>query len=252
MTQSLLAFTPGFNRPSVDPELKVSLVVPTLNEARNLPLFCAELPEGLHELILVDGRSTDGTVDVARHLRPDVKVVLETASGKGAALQAGFAVATGDIVIMIDADGSTDPREIPLFIDKLVHGYDYVKGSRFAEGGGSSDITFLRKLGNDVLCGVVNKLWGVRYTDLCYGYAAFRRECLPLIDVDCSGFEVETLMNIRARTAGLRVAEVPSFERDRLNGNSNLQVIRDGLRILRTIVTEWARSRASRYVGGRS
>jgi glycosyltransferase involved in cell wall biosynthesis len=217
---------------------KVSVVVPTLNEARNLPHVFAALPDDLHEVIVVDGRSTDDTVAVAQRLRPDVRIVLEQRRGKGAALAAGFAAVTGDIIVMLDADGSADPAEIPRFVAALVNGADFVKGSRFAQGGGSSDITVSRRLGNLALNGLVNSLYGTSYSDLCYGYNAFWTSCLPYIRVDCTGFEVETLINVRIAKAGLVIHEVPSFERDRIHGESNLNAISDGLRVLRTIGTE--------------
>jgi glycosyltransferase involved in cell wall biosynthesis len=140
----------------------VSVVIPALNEERNLPHVFAALPEGIDEVILVDGGSVDDTVAVARQLRPDVVVVQQTRTGKGNALACGFAACTGDIIVMIDADGSTDPAEIPLFVAKLMAGDDFVKGSRFDKGGHSHDITKLRKLGNDGLNLVVNVLFASR------------------------------------------------------------------------------------------
>ncbi|RMH69807.1 MAG: glycosyltransferase family 2 protein [Actinomyces sp.] len=217
---------------------KVSVIVPTLNEAENLPIVFGMLPDGLHEVIVVDGRSTDDTIEVAKRLRPDVKIVLEERPGKGHALAAGFAAATGDILVMLDADGSADPAEIERYIQPLLEGADFAKGSRFLPGGGSSDITPLRRLGNAVLCGITNHWFGTSYSDLCYGYNAFWRHCLPAMDVDCAGFEVETLINIRIAKAGLKIAEVPSFEFDRIHGESNLNAFKDGLRVLRTILKE--------------
>lgn len=220
---------------------RISVVVPTLNEAANVPHVLAELPTDLHEVIVVDGRSTDGTVEAARACRPDVKIVLEPRRGKGAALQAGFAAASGEVIVMLDADGSADPAEIPRFLDALLAGADVAKGTRFDAGGGSDDITGLRQAGNHVLNGIVNLLFATGYTDLCYGYNAFWRRCLSSMQVDCSGFEVETLINIRVARAGLRVAEVPSVERERIHGDSNLRTFRDGTRVLRTIVRERVR-----------
>jgi len=223
--------------PARSPLPRVSVVVPTLNEAANLPHVFAELPD-VHEVILVDGFSTDGTIDVARRLRPDIRVVTTDVRGKGAALRAGFDAAQGDLVVMLDADGSADPREIDAFVAALKAGADFAKGSRFVDGGGSADITPLRQLGNRALNGIVNLLYGTGYSDLCYGYNAFWRHCLPHMNVDCSGFEVETLINIRIARAGLAVAEVPSFKRERIHGASNLRTFRDGLRVLRTICRE--------------
>jgi glycosyltransferase involved in cell wall biosynthesis len=214
------------------------VVIPTLNEAENLPHVFACLPPGLHEVILVDGNSTDGTVAVAQSLRPDVKVLMQTGHGKGNALAAGFAACTGDIVVTLDGDGSADATEIPRFVAALCNGADFVKGSRFAQGGGSSDITLIRRYGNRALNLLVNALYRTSYTDLCYGYNAFWAACLPYLHVDCDGFEVETLINVRIAKAGLVVHEVPSYERDRIHGRSNLHSVRDGTRVLRTIWLE--------------
>ncbi len=217
---------------------RVSVVVPALNEAENLPHVFATLPRWIHEVVLVDGNSTDDTVAVAKRLRPGLRVVRQRGSGKGDALAEGFAACTGEIIVMIDADGSTDGREIVRFVGALVAGADYAKGSRFLNGGGSDDITAGRRLGNFVLSSLVNLLFRTRYTDLCYGYNAFWAGHLDTLAPDCAGFEVETLMNIRAAKAGLRVHEIPSHERHRLHGTSNLRTFRDGWRVLRTIVSE--------------
>lgn len=218
--------------------MRVSVVIPTLNEAENLPHVFAQLPAALHEVVLVDGHSVDDTVEVARRLRPDIRVVRQARRGKGDALACGFSACTGDAIVMMDADGSTDPSEIPRFVAALAEGADFAKGSRCLPGGGSADLTWLRSAGNKFLSFAVNLLYGTKYTDLCYGYNAFRLSCLESLFVDCPGFEVETLINIRIARLGLKVAEVPSFEGRRINGMSNLRPIRDGLRILRVIVRE--------------
>lgn len=217
---------------------RISVVIPTLNEAANLPHVLERIPQYVHEVILVDGHSTDCTVNVALSIRPDIKVVYQTGRGKGNALACGFDAVTGNIVVMLDADGSTDPKEIPIFIDRLRGGADLVKGSRFLSRGGSEDLTAIRNFGNRALNGLVNALYRTDYTDLCYGYNAFWSRHLPVLQPDSDGFEVETLMNIRAAKAGLAVAEVPSFERNRIHGESKLNARRDGTRVLKTIVTE--------------
>ncbi|MGW8381075.1 glycosyltransferase family 2 protein [Streptomyces sp. ODS28] len=217
---------------------RVSVVIPAMNEAENLPYVFKTLPEWIHEVVLVDGRSTDDTVAVARELRPDVVVVPQRGKGKGDALITGFAASTGDIVVMTDADGSMDGQEIVSYVSALVGGADFAKGSRFANGGGTDDMTPIRKLGNAVLTTVVNRKFGARYTDLCYGYNAFWRHCLDEITLDCTGFEVETLMNIRVVKAGLKVQEIPSHEFERIHGTSNLRAVRDGLRVLKVILRE--------------
>ena len=150
----------------------------------------------------------------------------------------GFAAARGDVIVMFDGDGSASADEIPRFVHALEEGADLAKGSRFIDGGGSADFTPLRRLGNGFLRRTVNLLFGTKYTDLCYGYNAIWADCLPELRLDCTGFEFESLLNIRAARAGLDVREVPSYERLRLQGESNLHAVRDGFRILRLILHE--------------
>jgi glycosyltransferase involved in cell wall biosynthesis len=228
---------------------RVSVVIPTYNEAKNLPHVFALLPEDVYEVIVVDGCSIDDTIDVARALRPDVKIVLQNRRGKGNAMACGFAAVTGDVIVMLDADGSADPREIPRFVAALTDGADFAKGTRFANGGGSSDITRVRAWGNRWLNRAANLLFGTRYTDLCYGYNAFWTRCLEVLALDASdrgkdqrmwgdGFEIETIINTRVAKARLRIVEVPSFEFERRFGLSNLNTWRDGLRVLRALIVE--------------
>ena len=216
---------------------RVSVVIPARNEARNIPYVFSRMPEAIYEVILVDGHSTDGTIDAAIESYPEICIVAQSGFGKGDALRAGFAAATGDIIVTLDADGSADPAEIPRYVESLAS-CDFAKGSRFIDGGGSEDITLVRRLGNRALCAAVNRLYATGYSDLCYGYNAFWAECLPYLALDCDGFEVETLLNIRAASSCLRVAEVPSYESKRLHGKSNLRTFRDGFRVLSTIGRE--------------
>jgi glycosyltransferase involved in cell wall biosynthesis len=217
---------------------RISVVIPALNEEKNLPHVLSRLPSCLYEVILVDGRSTDDTVSVARSAYPGLRVLTQTGRGKGNALVCGFAACRGDIVVMLDADGSGRPEEILRFVDALMSGADMAKGSRFTAGGGTADITRVRRVGNRMIGGLVNLLFATHYTDLCYGYNAFWTRALEQLRVECAGFEVETLINIRAAKAGLRIIEVPSFEDTRIYGTSNLRAFRDGMRILRVIVRE--------------
>ncbi len=220
---------------------RVTVVIPTLNEAANLPHVFSRLPAELFEVVLVDGGSTDDTVDVARQLWPGVRVIAQTRQGKGNALLCGFAAARGDVIVMLDADGSADPSEIDRFVAALVAGADFAKGSRFLPEGGSSDITPVRRLGNWILSRAVNVLFGTRYTDLCYGYNAFWADRLPEVPDDCDGFEIETMINIRIAQAGLDIVEVPSFEYERIHGQSNLNAVRDGWRIFKVIFAQRTR-----------
>ncbi|HEX7881340.1 MAG TPA: glycosyltransferase family 2 protein [Afipia sp.] len=233
----------ALGRPLMMP--RVSFVVPTLNEAKNLPWLLPRIPTWAHEVIIVDGRSTDDTVAVARGLREDVKVVMEPRRGKGAALQAGFRAATGDIIVMIDADGSMVPEEAIVFVGALIAGADLVKGSRFLQGAGTDDMSTFRMLGNWGLTLMVRILYGGSFSDLCYGYMAFWTKHVPTLNCDCDGFEIETLINVRALKNELNIVEVASFEAPRISGLSNLRAIPDGWRVLKTILREKVRSPVS-------
>ena len=225
---------------------KISVVVPAMNEEKNIGQVLTELPDGLHEVILVDGNSKDGTIEAARQAYPEIRVTSQSGRGKGDAFRTGFAAVTGNLIVMLDADGSADPAEIVRFVEALEAGADFAKGSRYMEGGGSADITKLRSVGNTVLSGTANMLHGTEFTDLCYGYNAFWARCLPFISLDVPGFEVETLINLRMASAGLKIVEVPSYEKLRMHGESNLNTFRDGFRVLGTIFREARRRRTLR------
>ena len=244
-------------RNTIDP--LVSIVVPALNEALNLAAVLPQLPP-VHEVILVDGGSVDGTVRAARRAMPDIITVLQRRRGKGNALAAGFARATGDIVVMFDADGSADPAEIERFVEALKAGADFAKGSRNAPGGGSGDITTVRHLGNRFLNGIFNTIFRTRYSDLCYGFNAFWADLVPLLGLpDPStgapangkmlwgdGFEIETVISCRFAAAKVAITEVPSVEKQRMFGESNLHAVSDGLRVLVTLLAEWRRAWGTR------
>lgn len=247
--------------------VRVSVVIPAMNEAKNLPHVLSQIPSWVHEVVLVDGHSVDGTVMVAQALWPNrhvvfherrrktnatavvmherrgkgvsLRLVMQERRGKGAALQSGFAAATGDIIVMLDADGSTGPSEIAAYVGALVSGADFAKGSRFLQGGGTTDMPIHRRLGNAAFVAMVRILIGGQYTDLCYGYNAFWSWTVPWLQLNGDGFEIETMMNIRALQAGLKVVEVPSFEEPRIHGEGNLRTFPDGFKVLKTIWHEW-------------
>lgn len=236
----------------MDAGVRVSVIVPTLNEADNVTQVLPAIPLWVDEVLLVDGGSTDGTIDAARAARPGIRIMTELRPGKGVALQSGWRAATGDIIVTLDADGSTDPCEIPAFVGLLLAGADMVKGSRFLHGGGTDDMGPLRRSGNWALTRLVRMLYGGHYSDLCYGYNAFWRDTATYFDGDADGFEIETFMNVRALRHDLKVAEVPSFERSRIHGQSNLRTFSDGWRVLRTIFREYEVPRSARAVAATS
>ncbi len=236
----------------------VSLVLPCFNEAENLEAVFAKIPSFVTEVLLVDGGSTDDSVARAIALRPDISVLNQHAPGKGLALIIGLLAATGDIVVMADTDCSTDLDEMIDFVVALESGADLAKGTRHLPPGGSDDFTKIRRMGNWLLVRTVNTLFGTKWTDLAYGYAAFWTDMIDKIglqeiyDIEIKladdndrrprayghGFEIETLLFCRTGWSGYAVAEVPSHERERMHGTSNLSAIKDGFRVLHGIRNE--------------
>ncbi|HCI80912.1 MAG TPA: glycosyl transferase [Ktedonobacter sp.] len=221
-------------------QARVSIVIPAHNEAENLPYLLPRIPDWVHEIILVNDHSTDATEEAARRLLPTIRIIHTETSrrGKGAALHAGFAAVTGDIIVMMDADGSSNPDELPRFVEALLAGAYLAKGSRFIGDGGSSDITNLRRFGSRGLIWIANLLFGAHFTDMFCGFNAFWKDCLDFFEVDCTGFEIEALLHLRVCKANLEIVEVPSFEHARIHGISKFRTFRDGWRVLKMIVQE--------------
>jgi glycosyltransferase involved in cell wall biosynthesis len=222
-------------------EKRISIVVPTLNECPNIKDVFSNIPEFIDEIVVVDGNSNDGTRDEIKKYRNDAKIIIENRRGKGQALKTGFANASGDIVVIMDADGSHNMKEMPLLLEPVLDGYDVSQGSRMLPSGGSEDITPLRSIGNKIFVSLVNYMYGSQYTDLCYGYRAFKKEAIEKMNCKRNGFDIETEQSIRIAKAGIKVKEIPSFEASRKHGNSNLNSFRDGWKILDVIIMEYVK-----------
>jgi glycosyltransferase involved in cell wall biosynthesis len=233
-----------FNRPRELVELldmgRISVLVPAFNEAKNIAVLMNDLTElpWIDEVVVIDG-STDETAQIARAL--GARIIIQNGKGKGGALRQAFeAEYVGDIIVTVDADGSNRIEEIPRLVEQIIDGADIAKGSRFLKGGGSSDLTWARKIGNRLFLALVNRLWLTHYTDLCYGFVAYRKSALAKLApvLESNYFEIETEIFIKANKLGLKVVEVPSIELSRQYGNSKLRGVHDGMRILKTILHE--------------
>ncbi|MBU4437272.1 MAG: glycosyltransferase family 2 protein, partial [Candidatus Altiarchaeota archaeon] len=163
---------------------RISVIIPTLNEEKNLPKVLEKLPDYVDEVLIVDGHSKDKTVEVAKKF--GARVVYDDV-GKGSALRVGMKEVTGDIIIMMDADCSHIPSEIGLLVAGIQSGFDICMGSRFIQGGGTEDMTLLRKFGNKFFVSLVNLLWGTNYSDLCYGYRSLRKDCIDKLNLESDG-----------------------------------------------------------------
>jgi len=228
---------------------EVGVIIPTLNEEKNIENVLFNLKnEGYYNILVIDGKSKDKTALIASE--NGVKVVLQNGKGKGSAIREGLnnGYLDADAVVMMDADGSMDPKEIHKYVKALNSGADVVKGSRFMKGGYSYDISLLRRIGNMLMVTVVNLLWSAKYTDLCYGFAAFNKKAIKTLipHLKSQDFEIETEIFLKALDLGLVVTEVPSTEFVRKNGQSNLNSFRDGFKIFRKIAEEFVNSLSKR------
>lgn len=207
---------------------RISAIICTLNEEQSLPHVLPKVPEWVDEVLLVDGHSTDRTVEVARKLCPEIKVLYQPGKGKGDGLKYGVQQATGDIIVTLDGDGETNPEDIPRFIEPLLNGHDLAKGSRLVYGR-PPNMSWHRWIGNKVLAITSNLLHGTKYTDICSGYNAFWKGAFQRLRLTHDGFEMEQEMLVKAKKVGLKVAEVNHYDAGRLGSTSKVSVIKQGL-----------------------
>jgi glycosyltransferase involved in cell wall biosynthesis len=219
----------------------VSIIIPVINEVENIPLVLPRIPsmQEIGEIILVDGGSRDGTVEAAKTVLPTVHIVRQGGTGKSDAVRCGVQASRGEYVLILDADGSHDPSDIPRFIDFAKSGYDLVKGSRLLPGGGSHDETWLRRALVRLTDIVANALWGTDFTDIVFGMFLIHRQRFLDLRLTSNGFAIETQCMARSMQRGYRIKEIPVIERPRLRGRSHLSIFRDGWYIGSTVFVEF-------------
>jgi glycosyltransferase involved in cell wall biosynthesis len=217
--------------------MRVSIIIPTLNEEKNLGYVLPRIPKvpEIVEFILADAHSSDNTIPIAKALLPEIKAVFQDGKGKGNAILCAAKAATGDYFLILDGDGSQRPEEIPLYIEKAKEGYDLVKGGRFMPGGGTEDGTLFRKIIVRTANTVANVVWRTRFSDICYGMFLINRQKYLNLAIESTGFNIEWELMIKAKRKGLRIVEIPSRERKRIYGKTNIHYLRDGSMIARTV-----------------
>jgi glycosyltransferase involved in cell wall biosynthesis len=223
---------------NINKKMRISIVIPTLNEEKNLPIVLRDIKESsqnIDEIVVVDGYSKDKTVEIAKKF--GAKIIYDNI-GKGSALRKGMEQAKGDIIVMMDADCSNLSSELGLLIEGIKAGFDACFGSRFIQGGGTEDMPWYRMLGNKFFVLLVNLFWGMNYSDLCYGYRSFSKKCIKKLKLESDGFGIETEISIKAAKNKLKILEIPSFEKNRMYGEGKLRTFEDGWLILKTIIKE--------------
>jgi len=221
----------------------VSAIICTLNEEGSLPATLTRILPFVSEVILIDGNSSDRTVEVARELRPDLRVYLQRGRGKGDALRLGFAQAKGEFIVTLDADGATDPAEMWRFVSPLLAGWDLVKGSRFHDGD-PHGMAKHRIFGNWLLATIGNVLYSVSFSDMCSGYLGVTRSALDQLNWESLGpYDYEVVLICRAIRRGLRVKEVGHVDSGRDAGQSKMASWHTGWNQMKTILRERFRRR---------
>jgi glycosyltransferase involved in cell wall biosynthesis len=228
----------GFSKELYPANCNVGVAIPAFNEEKNIGQVLNRLNNiGYNNILVIDGLSKDGTLKVAQE--NGAKIVLQDGRGKGQAVRQVLShhYLDSDVLVLMDADGSMSAEEVPRFVEALQRGADVVKGSRFISGGGSYDMTALRRFGNYLMTSTVNIMCASQYTDLCYGFVAFNRKAIKELApvLETNNFEIETEVFIKAQKLGLKVVEVPSIEYRRKSGKSNLHTFSDGYKIMKTI-----------------
>ena len=207
---------------------RITAIICALNEEESIPHVLPKVPEWIDEVLVVDGGSTDRTVEISRQIRPDIRILHQSGKGKGDAIKFGVRESTGDIIVTLDADGETNPDEIERFIEPLLGGFDLVKGSRLMRGR-PSNMLFHRWVGNRVLAWTFNVLHGTRYTDVCSGYSAYWKKAFLSLDLTFDSFEMEQEALVKAVKAGFKVAEVFHNDNGRIGGVSKTRDLKQGL-----------------------
>jgi len=218
----------------------ISVVIPVYNEEKTIgdvisnTITVLESLQMPYEIIVVDDGSTDDT----KHIAAKYKVTVISNGhnqGKGYALKRGFRRALGDIIVTLDSDGSHHPKEIHDLIQPLFNGVDIVAGSRFL-GNGKNSTPKLNRFGNLLLNALIMVLTGKRVTDSQTGFRALKRDVLEKLKLESIGYEIETELTVKGLKNGFVYTETPIYCDKRKHGVSKLNVISDGLKILKMIL----------------
>lgn len=222
--------------------MKVSVIIPTKNEEGAIGRVLKEIPKNVvGEIIVIDGHSTDNTAAEAKAKlrRGKDKFILQKRKGFGNALLQAFKESTGDVIVIMDGDGSQNPKDIPAFLKKIKEGYTYVMGSRYGRGGRSDDDTIIRLIGNRAFTFLTNLTHGTKVSDSLYLFIAIKQADLNKLRLSSPGIEICVEIPIKAHHAGLKFAEVPVVERTRYAGESKVNAFLSGLRILRMVLRKY-------------
>ena len=215
--------------------MKVSVVIATLKEAGCIERVIKEIPEdAVDEIVVVDAHSPDGTAEIAGKL--GCRVIMQKGKGYGLGFRQGIENAAGDVVVLMDGDGSHNPGDIRKLIDKINEGYDCVFASRYTQESHSEDDTIVRSFGNWLITGMVNILFNFKTSDSLFLFTAFRKDVFSKVDFGYDGFEFCSEFLIKIFTGNNKVCEIPSVERKRYSGRSKVRALIHGYKIIKSIL----------------
>lgn len=219
---------------------KVSVIIPTRNEEGSIGKLLKEIPaKFVDEVVIIDGHSTDKTIPEIKRTNNKAKVFTQKSFGYGEAIIQGARLATGDVLIFMDADGSMNPQVIPQLLEKINQGYEYVMGSRYINNLKSADDTIVRFVGNKFFTWLTNLIHQTGVSDSLYTYNAIPKKSFRKIKAKSKGFEYCIEILIKAKRAGLSFAEVPAPERAREFGKTKVNALWHGLKILHMILKKY-------------
>lgn len=221
-------------------KLKSSLVILTRNEITGMTALIKKIPfDQVNEVFVVDYQSTDGTKEFIR--QNHIRLINQTIPGRGEAFRLAAAKSNGDLLVFFSPDGNENPQDIPRLLRLLRQGNDLVIASRFLPGSRNEEdgqLLKFRAWANQGFTWLVNRFWRGALTDSINGYRVITKSAFKKLHLDASGYAIEFQMSIRTLKLGLRVAEIPTIEGDRLGGESGSKAIRTGLLFIKCLLKE--------------
>jgi glycosyltransferase involved in cell wall biosynthesis len=226
-------------------EFSVSVVIPVFNEELTIGDIVARTRSTLeqfrlpYEVLVIDDGSVDRSAEISQ--ASEAHVLREAHQGKGHALRLGFERAKGDVIVTLDSDGSHQPEEIPLILRSMMENkVDFVIGSRFFDTDvNNAKIPDVNRIGNRMFSDLIRLFTGVKISDSQSGFRAIRSSVIKKMRLNSRGYEVESEMLIKALKMGVRVAEIPISFEQRTVGKSRLDPLKDGTKILFSIITSY-------------
>jgi len=222
---------------------RVAAVILARNEERTIRDVVNGAARFVHEVIVMDGHSNDGTAVVAAESGATVHV--DNGKGKGAATRQSLDLVDADVVVFIDADGSHDPADIPHLALPVVHGQaDLCVGSRFAGGSDELSVGFaqlIRSNGNILMNIAINKRWNVSLSDTLNGFRAIRRQAALSVGLKENRHTIEQEMVMKMLRHGYRVMNVPTHEYERKYGRSHINIWKEWPMFVWCVITNIAR-----------